>query len=84
MPIEDVIEQMKKNILIQPVASSTGAADRLPAFAVTYSYENRLLAQRVVQDLVSRFIDENIRNRSNATFRPRSSSRTSSTTPRNS
>ena len=68
MPIEDVIEQMKKNILIQPVASSTGTADRIPAFAVTFSYENRLLAQRVVQDLVSRFIDENIRNRSNATF----------------
>ena len=68
MPIEDVIEQMKKSIQIQPVASSTGGTDHLPAFAVTYSYENRLLAQRVVQDLVSRFIDENIRNRSNATF----------------
>src|ERR1700681_139202 len=68
MPIEDVIELMKKNIAIQPVASSTGAADRIPAFAVSFSYENRLLAQRVVQDLVSRFIDENIRNRSNATF----------------
>ena len=68
MPIEDVIEQMKKNILIQPVASSTGSADHVPAFAVSFSYENRLLAQRVVQDLVSRFIDENIRNRSNATF----------------
>jgi len=68
MPIEDVVEEMKKNILIQPVASSTGAADRVPAFAITFSYENRLLAQRVVQDLGSRFIDENIRNRSNATF----------------
>ncbi len=68
MPIEDVIEQMKKNIQIQPVASSTGGSDHLPAFVVSYSYENRLLAQRVVQDLVSRFIDENIHNRSNATF----------------
>ena len=68
MPIEDVIEQMKKNILIQPVASSTGSADHLPAFAISFSYENRLLAQRVVQDLGSRFIDENVRNRSNATF----------------
>ena len=38
------------------------------AFAVTFSYANRIMAQRVVQDLVSRFIDENIRNRSNATF----------------
>src|ERR1700693_1828359 len=68
MPIEDVVEQMKGAIQIQPVASPTGTADRLPAFAVSFSYDNRLMAQRVVQDLVSRFIDENIRNRSNATF----------------
>jgi polysaccharide chain length determinant protein (PEP-CTERM system associated) len=68
MPIEDVVEQMKSAIQIQPVASQTGTADRLPAFAVSFSYDNRLTAQRVVQDLVSRFIDENIRNRSNATF----------------
>jgi polysaccharide chain length determinant protein (PEP-CTERM system associated) len=68
MPIEDVIEKMKRDIQIQPVASPTSTQDRVPAFAVSFSYENRLLAQRVVQDLVSRFIDENIRNRSNATF----------------
>ena len=68
MPIEDVVEQMKNAIQIQPVASNTGTADRIPAFAVTFSYDNRLMAQRVVQDLVGRFIDENIRNRSNATF----------------
>jgi len=68
MPIEDVIEQMKKNIQIIPVASPTSSTDRIPAFAVTFAYENRLMAQRVVQDVVSRFIDENIRNRSNATF----------------
>ena len=68
MPIEDVVEQMKNTIQIQPMASPTGGADRIPAFAVSFSYDNRLTAQRVVQDLVSRFIDENIRNRSNATF----------------
>jgi polysaccharide chain length determinant protein (PEP-CTERM system associated) len=68
MPIEDVVEQMKNAVQIQPVASPTGTADRIPAFAVSFSYDNRLTAQRVVQDLVSRFIDENIRNRSNATF----------------
>ena len=68
MPIEDVIELMKKKIEILPVASPGGASDRIPAFGVQYSYENRFLAQRVVQDVVSRFIDENIRNRSNATF----------------
>lgn len=68
MPIEDVIETMKKEVQIVPVASPTQGTDRIPAFAVQFSYENRYQAQRVVQDLVSRFIDENIRNRSNATF----------------
>lgn len=68
MPIEDVIELMKKKIEIVPVASPAGAGDRVPAFGVQFTYENRFQAQRVVQDLVSRFIDENIRNRSNATF----------------
>ncbi len=68
MPIEDVIEIMRKNVQILPVASAGGAGRPVPAFAVQFSYENRYQAQRVVADLVSRFIDENIRNRSNATF----------------
>jgi succinoglycan biosynthesis transport protein ExoP len=68
-PIEDVIEQMKKNIQIVPVQSVAGGPQRqVPAFAVQFSYENRILAQRVVSDIVGRFIDENTRNRSNATF----------------
>lgn len=67
-PIEDVIEQMKKKIEILPVAGTATGPDRFPAFGVQFSYENRYLAQRVVQDIVSRFIDANIRNRSNATF----------------
>jgi succinoglycan biosynthesis transport protein ExoP len=69
MPIDDVIEEMKKKISILPVNSlGATAGHTAPAFAVQFSYDNRLLAQRVVQDLVSRFIDENIRNRSNASF----------------
>src|ERR1700690_2685116 len=55
MPIEDVIELMKKQVEIVPVASSGGGSDRVPAFGVQFSYENRFLAQRVVQDVVSRF-----------------------------
>jgi polysaccharide chain length determinant protein (PEP-CTERM system associated) len=68
MPIEDVIELMKKKVEIVPVASPAAQNDHVPAFGVQFAYENRFQAQRVVQDLVGRFIDENIRNRSNATF----------------
>ena len=44
MPIEDVIEMMKKNIQITPVVNpaTRAARDRIPAFAVQFSYENRL------------------------------------------
>jgi polysaccharide chain length determinant protein (PEP-CTERM system associated) len=68
MPIEDIIEMMKKKIEILPVANVGGPGHEVPAFVVQYSYENRFLAQKVVQDLVTRFIDENIRSRGNATF----------------
>jgi protein tyrosine kinase modulator len=68
MPIEDVVEQMRKKIEILPVVSVGEASNQVPAFRVRFSYENRLRAQQVVQDLVSRFIDENVRNQSNQSF----------------
>ena len=71
LPIEDVIDEMRKKITVAPVKTSStdNTSSRIiPAFAVQYSYEDRHLAQRVVQDLVTRFIDENTRNSSNRTF----------------
>ena len=70
MPIEDVIEQMRDDIQIAPVQNFTSAGDRqtVPAFAVTFKYEDRLAAQRVVQELVTRFIDENTRDRNSTTY----------------
>jgi len=71
MPVEDVIELMKKNISILPVTGAnpnSGGVRTIPAFAIQFSYSDRLLAQKVVQDLGARFIDENIRNSTNRTF----------------
>ena len=71
MPIEDLVEEMRtKKIQIYPVNSiSSGNQQKaVPAFVIQFSYENRLLAQKVVQELVSKFLDESVRNRSNATF----------------
>ncbi len=63
-PIEDVIEEMRKKITISPMASMGGTGRAaLPAFAIQYSYDNRMLAQKVVQDLVSKFMEANIRER---------------------
>jgi polysaccharide chain length determinant protein (PEP-CTERM system associated) len=66
--IEDVIDEMKSKIQIVPIAnSSTPSVRSIPAFVVKFSYEDRHKAQQVVQDLVSRFIDENQRYQSSAT-----------------
>ncbi len=68
-PIEDIVEDMRKKINVNPVVVNSAAGrTSVPAFAVSFSYEDRILAQRVVQDLTSRFIDESVRNRSDATF----------------
>jgi polysaccharide biosynthesis transport protein len=67
LPIEDVVEMMRKKIAILPVGSVGGPGHEVPAFVIQYAYENRIQAQRVVSDLVSRFIDENQRSRTNAT-----------------
>ncbi|MDX2178420.1 MAG: Wzz/FepE/Etk N-terminal domain-containing protein [Bryobacteraceae bacterium] len=65
LPMQDVVEQMRKDISIQFLGQGQGQQRQLQAFSISYAYENRLVAQKVVQELVSRFIDENIRTRAN-------------------
>jgi polysaccharide chain length determinant protein (PEP-CTERM system associated) len=67
MPLEDVIDEMRKAVdivFIQP----PGTSRQLPAFKVEFRYEDRYKAQQVVTDLAGRFISENTRSRSEATF----------------
>jgi len=72
LPMDDIVEQMRKDgIRISPVYSAAGSGpastrNNVSAFQISFSYENRLLAQKVAQELVTRFIDENLRQRSNA------------------
>ena len=71
LPMEDVIENMRTQIKIGAigVVANGGAPDqKVNAFQITFAYENRILAQKVCQDLVSKFIDENVRFRSSATL----------------
>jgi Chain length determinant protein len=67
MPTSDVVELMHSAIHVNPV--SPGGTNRIiPAFAITFAYSDAHLAQRVVSDLVGKFIDQNQRDRTNATF----------------
>jgi capsular polysaccharide biosynthesis protein len=52
LPSEDVIQQMLKHITV------TQAGPNFPAVLIRYDYNDRHIAQRVTEDLASRFLDE--------------------------
>lgn len=64
-PLVDVIENARRNIGLRgvaPLASSPGERS-LPAFQVSFSYADRHVAQKVCEDIVGRFMNENTRER---------------------
>ena len=71
-PSDDVIEDMRTHdIKVVPLQLSlqqqTERGPRYPAFEIQFAYNNRFTAQKVVQDLVARFLEENIREVSQQT-----------------
>jgi succinoglycan biosynthesis transport protein ExoP len=67
LPMEDVVENiMHPSLHIDPIMVGQGSRT-VPAFTVRFTYPDRILANKVVQEIVSRFISENTTNRSNAT-----------------
>ncbi len=70
LPTDDVVEQMRKDIGLgemQYLSRGAGALrQNVNAFRISFSYSDRRLAQKVCQDLISRFIDESTKSRSAA------------------
>jgi succinoglycan biosynthesis transport protein ExoP len=64
VPMEDVIEDMRKDIRIGNVVSFQQQSGRVSAFQIAFSYDNRFLAQKVTQAILTKFMYENIRSRS--------------------
>jgi len=67
LPTDDVVEMMKGDLRIDPMMVPGGSGRNVPAFTVQFAYENRMLANKVVSEVVNRFISENVSNRSNST-----------------
>ena len=67
MPNEDVLELMKNKIKISAAPALVGGRS-VPAFEIAFTYPNRFDATKVVNNLVSRFLDENIKNRDRSTY----------------
>lgn len=59
-PMEDVITEMKAAIGIKPLTGWTNIAGKsLPAMEVSFAYSDKYTAQKVCQELVSRFMTAN-------------------------
>lgn len=63
VPMEDIIESMQRDIRIGP-PQQLGGTRAAAAFEIRFSYENRYTAQKVTSDLMTRFINENVSERS--------------------
>ena len=64
-PMDDVVDEMRKDIRIGGIGSMTvGSSSAVPAFQISFAYTDRYKAQKVVQELASRLIDDNFHNRS--------------------
>jgi succinoglycan biosynthesis transport protein ExoP len=67
MPMDDVVEEMHKDIVVAPLVPANSNNRVIPAFLIQFTYENKYLAQQVVSDLMSRFIEASLRNNSTRT-----------------
>ncbi len=67
LPMEDIVENMRDDIEIRGSQTLDQQGNRQPttAFMIRFAYSDRLTAQKVTAELVSRFIDENARERGN-------------------
>ena len=76
VPMEDVIDEMRKAISVTPVDFANPAtpgtasrkaggknADTVPGFRISFTAESARLAQQVCSDLTSMFMEENLRQR---------------------
>ncbi len=56
-PLQDVIEKMKASVNISAVGGTNAGQRYLPSMAIGFAYSDPYTAQKVCQDLVSRFMD---------------------------
>lgn len=67
LPTDDVVERMKQDIgmsTMESLSRGSGAyRQNVAAFTVTFSYSDRRLAQKICQEIITRFTDESIKSR---------------------
>ena len=68
LPTDDVIDSMRKDILMGQLQSAgvrSSGGRSSTSFSVAFSYSDRRIAQIVCLDLLAKFVDDNLKTRSN-------------------
>ncbi len=65
VPDADIVEQMQKDIQFRPVSALREPGALSTAFRISFAYENRYTAQKVVSKIVSALVDTTTTMRSN-------------------
>ena len=65
-PMEDLVDALRKSIIVMPIKSlvSTREGD-LPGFSISFTGNDPRLAQQVCSEILSMFVEENLRLRTN-------------------
>ena len=67
-PMEDVIEEMRRDIGVGRLQGLGRGIASGSAFSVSFSYSDKRLATQVCNDIITRFVDESTRSRSAQTI----------------
>ncbi len=64
MPMDDVVDEMKRDIRIGGIAAAAvgASANAAQAFQISFAYTDRYKAQSVVREIQSKFVTENFTN----------------------
>jgi len=65
LPMEELVGEMRKNILVTPIKPVSGAAPSalLPGFTISFTHDDPKSAQLVCSEITSMFIEENLKRR---------------------
>lgn len=64
--MEDLVDALRKSIIVMPIKSLVSSREGdLPGFSISYTGDDPKLSQQVCQEILSMFIEESIRLRTN-------------------
>ena len=63
VPAEELVDELRKAVNVSPIRGDAGAHGGMPGFSISFTTENPRLAQQVCAEILSMFMEENLKLR---------------------